>query len=884
MQERILKNIKVFICITILSTILIHFGGMRSVVQSVFPERVFTIEDFEKTLGSMCNLEVVDENIVTTTSIASWLFINYQDFNIKNPVTLDYQIISMDEEPGSIPLYYAPSYFLQGIVRGIGEWHVELDYGTPNDYGLRLDFTINEGKTFEFGNFIINRTDLLVEKYLHWFDSIVIYLLFILAGVWITIRFKGKIHLSDLKVGFCILAFSGFALCGLPCVGYIGILGLMLGEMPLVSSSFLKRDYVRLTASCVLGVITIAFVCADYNLITQGMFVSGIEEKVKSIFVALLTFFVLYIAKGIVEKNKDNIYVKTSARAILVMLLYIVLDIVIKGNINSFALGQWLYYLRNDVFITSTIINILVIWILFLGFSTAIGVNWSTIIFVLCYSIIAIGNAIKLHFQGTLLKVADIFVLKEAVGIVGQYVSKSWMLCGLVLVVSAIVIAYKKRDKIKAGLRISISVSAVCFVPMMLISLLFLNNNYLKSVGMDNTVKYKQERESLNVFGTGLYYYNMLMRGTSIDRPEGYDQTLIGEVDKYRATDKTADINPNVILILAESLFRADKIPDVTFNYNLFEHTEPYIKGEVVSPSYGGRTAVAEAEALTGYSTYFLDDDAYVYTTYLTTPQNKTGSLAREFSASGYDTWAMHPNRANFYNRNVVYQCMGFDKFFSIQDYTAKEGDYLGDGLVNDQKFFDFLIQKLDESQKPTFIFGATIAGHSPYESKYKETEVKAVSERYSAEELEELSQYGQMVKEFDEQLGRFFDYLDTCGTPTLVYVFGDHLPPLKINASDGYLSDAEKKYTTPLIAYSNFSDINVGHEKISLSQVAPQIIMDAGIEHSAYFDFLYEFRKEHPILHKEYPIEEDAAVELYEKIQYDGLLGERYLLPVQKQ
>ena len=92
------------------------------------------------------------------------------------------------------------------------------------------------------------------------------------------------------------------------------------------------------------------------------------------------------------------------------------------------------------------------------------------------------------------------------------------------------------------------------------------------------------------------------------------------------------------------------------------------------------------------------------------------------------------------------------------------------------------------------FIFGATIEGHSPYNNKYNDVNVQAISDVYSESALEELSAYGQTAYDLDQQMGRLFNYLDQCETPTLVFVFGDHLPPLQAYSENNYLEDTVEK------------------------------------------------------------------------------------------
>lgn len=880
--DRFNKKIANFIILSLFFLVIIlHLGGMSKLVAVKFPEKKFTIEDISKAPYGIYNFEHVDRGRIKSTSIEAWVYIDYQVLDIKNPVILDFEILDTNETQNEFIMYYHPSYVLQRVEEKVGEIHVPLSYRTSGDRGIRLDVTRLEDKEFQFGEFVINDNSTLTKVYLQRMDRAMFYLLFIMISIISLLWDKGKQKKSDFIVAMCLILLVITTLLGGAIIGYLGLLGLLVAQTSEKTSAFSLMKSFKLLLCGAAGIFTVILFLVNYDSIVQMLFSVNSECGIKNAWVIVASFFIIDIIKDLLGRNESDFFRNLSCKAIIIMLIYIILEIMITGYINAFAPGQWMNYLRTDIFTAKMTANILVLWMFFFAFSAILSVNWSIVIFAVVGTILIVGNLIKIRYQGSLFKLSDIFVLKEAVGIAKQYVSTKWMIFLLIVAVIIGLLFFLNRQRIKDKLKVSVNKSSFLFLPALFAVIFFLNNNGLKIIGIDATVKYKQEKENLDALGVGLYYYYMVLQGSMVDRPQGYGESLISEVNQYKDNKAVGieTINPNVILILGESLFRADQIPDVEFNYSLFENTEPYMNCNVISPSYGGRTAVAEAEALTGYSNFFLEDDAVIYTTYLKSPKHKIGSLAREFGSSGYTTIAMHPNTANYYNRDVVYQCMGFDIYYSIADYQAVSSDLLNDGLVKDSKFFDFMIQKLEENRNPIFIFGVTIAGHSPYGEKYGETEVKAKSNRYSEKELKELSQYGQTAKDFDEQLGKLFAYLDTCGKPTLVYVFGDHVPPLAINYSNGYLNSNETKYTTPLIVYSNYSQVKIEESVMSLSQVAPQIIRDSGIEHSAYFDFLYEFRKKHPILHKEFVIEEDEEVRLYEKIQYDALSGERFLL-----
>ena len=144
---------------------------------------------------------------------------------------------------------------------------------------------------------------------------------------------------------------------------------------------------------------------------------------------------------------------------------------------------------------------------------------------------------------------------------------------------------------------------------------------------------------------------------------------------------------------------------------------------------------------------------------------------------------------------------MGIKTFYGINDFKLTNNDYLDGGRVKDEKFVDKLIEVLNEKKNPAFIMGVSIEGHYPYNTKYKNADVKASAQGASEEELKELSCYAQTVYNFDKEIERLFEYCDNSDEPYLIYIYGDHLPTLAYNDGKDYMANMEYKYSTPLFA-----------------------------------------------------------------------------------
>ena len=77
---------------------------------------------------------------------------------------------------------------------------------------------------------------------------------------------------------------------------------------------------------------------------------------------------------------------------------------------------------------------------------------------------------------------------------------------------------------------------------------------------------------------------------------------------------------------------------------------------------------------------------SYFNREYVTTPL-----LLRE---KGYYTFSMHANNGSYWNRNIMHETLGYQRFYSKKDYEID--DVIGLGL-SDKSFYRQSIEKIKE-------------------------------------------------------------------------------------------------------------------------------------------------------------------------------------------
>lgn len=198
-------------------------------------------------------------------------------------------------------------------------------------------------------------------------------------------------------------------------------------------------------------------------------------------------------------------------------------------------------------------------------------------------------------------------------------------------------------------------------------------------------------------------------------------------------------------------------------------------------------------------------------------------SLGKALKEYSYSSYAYHSYIASFWNREIAFKSLGFDKFYAADSYP--KGEKVGPGL-NDK---DFLLKTADyiESQpKPSFSYVVTLSSHYPFEMDKENEYLKIPEGRYP----EIVSEYIQSIRYTDEALGEFFDSLKEKGLyeDSLIVLYGDHYANIDSFSLDNEYIDVESlkgKQVPLLFKFPNQKEIVIHKEVSGHIDVMPTIL-----------------------------------------------------------
>ena len=326
---------------------------------------------------------------------------------------------------------------------------------------------------------------------------------------------------------------------------------------------------------------------------------------------------------------------------------------------------------------------------------------------------------------------------------------------------------------------------------------------------------YKQWNREYVVMKFGIYIYQGNDLIASL-RPQisplfGYDKAA-KEVREYYAeypsekkTNKYTNKykGKNVIVIHAESIqnYLLDtKINGVPLAPNLKKLSE---EGLYFSNFYAQESVGTSSDSEFTFATSLLPaSNGTVFVSYW---NREYTSIQKLLNDEGYYTSSMHANKGNFWNRAVMHEQLGYNKFYNYtDDFEINEEDIVGLGL-NDKSFFKQSVEKLKKinaKHDKWYNLEIMLTNHTPFTGlldssdldltyHYNKTNADGSTTEVINDYLKNktLGHYFMTAHYADEAIGEFISELDEAGLleDAIVVIYGDHDAKVKRSEYDYY-------------------------------------------------------------------------------------------------
>lgn len=540
-----------------------------------------------------------------------------------------------------------------------------------------------------------------------------------------------------------------------------------------------------------------------------------------------------------------------------------------RGSIEN---GKNFFNNSRELFILNYLIFLVITSIAFLFKKTRMVYGIISIIIMGFY----IASGVIVGFRGSPLIWADMFSIKDGIAIAENYLNSETLKYVAIALIAIVVIIvalwfserYKSKNKV-------FNLYGLIIVPLAVI----VTGSFYGSI-KDGVEIYRWDLPASYHQNGFVYSFLNTAAGFKVKEPDNYSKASIDNIrNNIIEEEQVASVNakasstkpaemPNIIIVQLESFMDLNRIEGLTFTEdpipNFRRIAEESTHGFLKVPTYGGGTVRSEFEVLTGLSTDYLPVGEIPNNNIL--KKQPVESMAYILHDYGYGTSVIHNYEGNFYNRDTVFPNLGFDTYVPMEYMDKPNNDewQYPEDVLNIKP----VEQILADNETPQFIYNITVESHGGYSS--SDFDNYTVDGNLTQEERNEIQCYVDKLRGVDEYIKELVDYAEASGEPTVIAMFGDHLPSLKvINEDESVLKD-RNKYLTDFFIWDN-----IGLQKENVNMEAEEFttyILDKLNMVSGVMPTFHEAYKEKPDYNKE-----------FELLEYDMLFGKKYFFSADK-
>ncbi len=475
---------------------------------------------------------------------------------------------------------------------------------------------------------------------------------------------------------------------------------------------------------------------------------------------------------------------------------------------------------------------------------------------------LGVTDCVLLGMRVMPLQAIDFYIVRTGIAIIGVYMSIPAIILSALGILAAIFLLVLLFVKAPTSPMPPISQRLLAVLCILLALALF--SVAFIGLGDANPDKYENISDGYDAYGFPYCFLRSIFdRG--IDKPDEDSTARIEQAISTLAQQEPVLPSelPNVIFVQLESFFDVDRLSGVSFshdpipNYHALEKES--LHGLMTVPGIGSGTVNTEFEVLTGIPLDFFGTGEYPYESVLRKRPCET--MAYDLSALGFGTHAMHNHTSSFYDRYRVYANLGFDSFTGSE--YMKDLTYNSLGWERDEILTTYVLKALDSTSGKDFVFAVTVEAHGGY------PELPAENGDISAYGVEDdalanaYTYYANCLHETDAFIGELVRALEQRDEPTLLVLYGDHLPTLDLTNDSFTEGDL---LTTDYLIYNIDQPQQVKRQDIAAYHLFPLSFSLLGIENGLV-----------PRIWNQYGQSEDY-LDMLHAVAYDSLYGERQM------
>lgn len=489
-------------------------------------------------------------------------------------------------------------------------------------------------------------------------------------------------------------------------------------------------------------------------------------------------------------------------------------------------------------------------WLFLFVFFIAGRTSISMAICVSAIAIIGVGNYFVVMFRSNPIVPWDIYSFETAMSVADNYVfSVDWALAEhIAMFILMLIVGVRTNIRLNKKIMRPILTVAMCIPAYFYISYLW-QDNLERNTGLNDTLfnaKYMHSKDGFFVsFILDIHFLQ-------IEEPKNYSDeyalSLLNEQEVEKV--ETPEELPDIIAIMDETFSDPAVLGEFETNKDYMPFVHSILRGEVANTIsgytdvsvLGGNTANSEFEFLTGNSMAFFPNGSVPYLQYI---RDGISTIVPQLEEYGYTTYGTHPYRAKGWNREFIYDLMGFDyRYFQGSfPFEDKLRNY-----VSDEADFKSILEWRNNTEGPFFMFNVTMQNHSNYGGDFDNFDPQIVAKFKNTYSNKYLNKYLSLMYETDQDVASLLSELSQSDRKTIVVFWGDHQPndyvvrPIYkeygLDFDNQTYEQQQQRQKTPFFIWANYDIQEQTNVEISLNYLNILLFETAGLQLDEYQTF----------------------------------------------
>lgn len=489
-------------------------------------------------------------------------------------------------------------------------------------------------------------------------------------------------------------------------------------------------------------------------------------------------------------------------------------------------------------------------WLFLFVFFIAGRTSISMAICVAAIAIIGVGNYFVVMFRSNPIVPWDIYSFETAMSVADNYVfSVDWALAEhIAMFILMLIVGVRTNIRLNKKILRPILTVAMCIPAYFYISYLW-QDNLERNTGLNDTLfnaKYMHSKDGFFVsFILDIHFLQ-------IEEPKNYSDeyalSLLNEQEVEKV--ETPEELPDIIAIMDETFSDPAVLGEFETNKDYMPFVHSILRGEVANTIsgytdvsvLGGNTANSEFEFLTGNSMAFFPNGSVPYLQYI---RDGISTIVPQLEEYGYTTYGTHPYRAKGWNREFIYDLMGFDyRYFQGSfPFEDKLRNY-----VSDEADFKSILEWRNNTEGPFFMFNVTMQNHSNYGGDFDNFDPQIVAKFKNTSSNKYLNKYLSFMYETDQDVASLLSELSQSDRKTIVVFWGDHQPndyvvrPIYkeygLDFDNQTYEQQQQRQKTPFFIWANYDIQEQTNVEISLNYLNILLFETAGLQLDEYQTF----------------------------------------------